>query len=220
MAAREPMLRRRWRHAPLIRTFTAPSSALRAPRARAGRQRETPWNPRPLCHCPPTPPARPPPRLPLAVGLRCGPRSVHCAPRGPGSREGAGAEAGWERRRRCPARPCWWAVDARVTRAPSERARLPSRTSPPPRTSRATRTCAACSAAETRHVDRAPPGPRGPGRTAAYRVRGGTRFTSARVWWDAMRDCRARHGRGAAPGARLLAFGAFAFTVLHRETAG
>ncbi|MDO4918366.1 isochorismate synthase MenF [Kocuria sp.] len=51
----------------------------------------------------------------------------------------------------------------------------------------------------------------GLGRTAAFRVRGGTRFTSARVWWDAVRQDAAVEDRVERPGSGLLAFGAFAF---------
>lgn len=51
----------------------------------------------------------------------------------------------------------------------------------------------------------------GLGRAAAFRVRGGTRFTSARVWWDAVRDAARVTDPFALPGTGLLAFGAFAF---------
>ncbi|MFI3892638.1 isochorismate synthase [Kocuria rhizophila] len=51
----------------------------------------------------------------------------------------------------------------------------------------------------------------GLGRTAAYRVRGGTRFTSARVWWDAVREAARVTDEVRLPGTGLLAFGAFAF---------
>ncbi|MBX7558317.1 hypothetical protein K1Y78_63215, partial [Streptomyces sp. tea 10] len=51
----------------------------------------------------------------------------------------------------------------------------------------------------------------GLGRVAAYRVRGGTRFTSARVWWDELRQDATVHDSVQRPGTGLLAFGAFAF---------
>lgn len=52
----------------------------------------------------------------------------------------------------------------------------------------------------------------GLGRSAEFRVRGGTRFTSARVWWDAVRDSATVDDRVNRPGTGLLAFGAFAFS--------
>ena len=52
----------------------------------------------------------------------------------------------------------------------------------------------------------------GLGRTTEFRVRGGTRFTSARVWWDAVRDAAVVDDRVNRPGTGLLAFGAFAFS--------
>ena len=51
----------------------------------------------------------------------------------------------------------------------------------------------------------------GLGRVAAYRVRGGTRFTSARVWWDELRQDATVRDAVRRPGTGLLAFGAFAF---------
>ncbi|RLY94347.1 isochorismate synthase [Kocuria tytonicola] len=51
----------------------------------------------------------------------------------------------------------------------------------------------------------------GLGRAATFRVRGGTRFTAARVWWDAVRQDAAVEDRVRRPGTGLLAFGAFAF---------
>lgn len=52
----------------------------------------------------------------------------------------------------------------------------------------------------------------GLGRSAEFRVRGGTRFTSARVWWDAVRNAARVDDRVNRPGTGLLAFGAFAFS--------
>ena len=43
-------------------------------------------------------------------------------------------------------------------------------------------------------------------------MRGGTRFTSARVWWDAARGSATVDDRVCRPGTGLLAFGAFAFS--------
>ena len=51
----------------------------------------------------------------------------------------------------------------------------------------------------------------GLGRAATFRVRGGTRFTSARVWWDAVRGGAQVVDQVDRPGTGLLAFGAFAF---------
>ncbi|RKQ36996.1 isochorismate synthase [Kocuria tytonis] len=51
----------------------------------------------------------------------------------------------------------------------------------------------------------------GLGRAASFRVRGGTRFTSARVWWDAVSQDAAVMDRVDRPGTGLVGFGAFAF---------
>lgn len=60
----------------------------------------------------------------------------------------------------------------------------------------------------------------GVGRAGRFTVRGGTRFTSARVWWDAVRDAAVVDDRVDRPGTGLLAFGAFAFSPASAAVSG
>ena len=60
----------------------------------------------------------------------------------------------------------------------------------------------------------------GLGRSGQFTIRGGTRFTSARVWWDAVRDAAVVDDRVDRPGTGLLAFGAFAFSPASTAVSG